>query len=93
MSWYIPQVTSGVKGQAYLEQEAKKSPGPWRAKREDRLPDRSALLAPHSLVKDGWCWWYRRYAPGDAVLEELEKAAREAMKSLSADPQPVPPWE
>ena len=17
------------------------------------------------LVKDGWCWWYRKYAPGD----------------------------
>jgi micrococcal nuclease len=19
----------------------------------------------HTLVKDGWCWWYRKYAPGD----------------------------
>ncbi len=18
----------------------------------------------HALVKDGWCWWYRKYAPG-----------------------------
>jgi len=25
------------------------------------------------LVKQGWCWWYRTYAPGDAVLEELGK--------------------
>jgi endonuclease YncB( thermonuclease family) len=47
----------------------------------------------HTLVKDGWCWWYRKYAPGDAVLEELEKAAREARIGLWADPQPVPPWE
>jgi micrococcal nuclease len=45
------------------------------------------------LVKHGWCWWYRKYAPGDAVLEELEKDAREGRKGLWADPQPVPPWE
>jgi endonuclease YncB( thermonuclease family) len=19
----------------------------------------------HTLAKDGWCWWYRKYAPGD----------------------------
>ena len=44
------------------------------------------------LVKHGWCWWYRKYAPGDAVLEELEKDAREGRKGLWADPQPVPPW-
>jgi endonuclease YncB( thermonuclease family) len=47
--------------------------------------------ANHSLVKDGWCWWYRKYAPGDAVLEELEHAAREERKGLWADPQPGPP--
>jgi endonuclease YncB( thermonuclease family) len=27
------------------------------------------------------------------VLEGLEKDAREAKKSLWADPQPLPPWE
>ena len=32
----------------------------------------------HSLVKDGWCWWYRKYAPGDTVLEGLENGRREA---------------
>ena len=46
----------------------------------------------HTLVKDGWCWWYRKYAPGDMVLEELEREAREGRKGLWADPQPVPPW-
>ncbi|HEV8621090.1 MAG TPA: thermonuclease family protein [Nitrospiraceae bacterium] len=23
----------------------------------------------HTLVRDGWCWWYRKYAPGHTVLE------------------------
>ena len=47
----------------------------------------------HELVKDGWCWWYRKYATGDAVLEELEKAPRVEKRGLWADPHPVPPWE
>ena len=47
----------------------------------------------HTLVKDGWCWWYRKYAPGDMVLEGLETEAREAKRGLWAGPQPVPPWE
>jgi endonuclease YncB( thermonuclease family) len=47
----------------------------------------------HALVKEGWCWWYRKYAPADTELEKLEKAAREAKKGLWIDPYPVPPWE
>ena len=47
----------------------------------------------HTLVKEGWCWWYRKYAPLDTKLEKLEREAREAKKGLWADPQPVPPWE
>jgi micrococcal nuclease len=47
----------------------------------------------HVLVKDGWCWWYRKYAPGDTVLKGLEKEPRDGRKGLWADPQPVPPWE
>jgi micrococcal nuclease len=47
----------------------------------------------HELVKDGWCWWYRKYAPADKVLEGLEGEAREGWNGLWADPQPVPPWE
>ena len=45
------------------------------------------------LVQDGWCWWYRKYAPADPILESLEAEAREPKKSLWADPHPVPPWE
>ena len=46
----------------------------------------------HELVKDGWCWWYRKYAPADVELARVEKEAREAKKGLWADPVPIPPW-
>jgi len=46
----------------------------------------------HELVKEGWCWWYRRYAPEDVDLQRLEQDARDAKKGLWADPQPIPPW-
>ena len=55
------------------------------------LPDGMSLN--QELVKQGSCWWYRKYAPGDTVLEGLEKEAREKRKGLWADPQPVPPRE
>ena len=47
----------------------------------------------YTLVKDGWCWWYRKYAPKDTLLEGLEHEAREAKKGLWVDPHPIPPWE
>ena len=55
------------------------------------LPD--GINLNQEVVRQGWRWWYRRHAPGDAVLEEWEKAAREAKKGLRADRQPVLPWE
>ena len=54
------------------------------------LPDGTNVN--QELVKQGWCWWYQKYAPRDTVLEGLETEAREAKKGLWADPQPVPPW-
>ena len=45
------------------------------------------------LVQDGWCWWYRKYAPGDTELESLEVEARNAQRGLWADLHPVPQWE
>ena len=47
----------------------------------------------HALVKDGRCWWSRKFAPGDAELERLELEAREAKRGLWEDPEPIPPWE
>ena len=55
------------------------------------LPDGTNVN--QALVKHGWCWWYRKYAPGDMVLEALEQEAREGRKGLWADPHPVSPWE
>jgi hypothetical protein len=46
----------------------------------------------HTLVKDGWCWWYRKYAPGDTVLEGLENEARESKKDLWVEQAAIPPW-
>jgi len=51
------------------------------------MPD--GMNLNQELVKQNWCWWYRRYAPGDSGLEGLEKEAR---KRLWANPQPVPQW-
>ena len=36
------------------------------------LPD--GMNLNQELVKQGWCWWYRKYAPGDTLLGELKKA-------------------
>ena len=33
-------------------------------------------LADQELVKQGWCSWYRKYPPGDTVLEGLSWSAR-----------------
>jgi micrococcal nuclease len=55
------------------------------------LPD--GVNLNQELVKDGWCWWYRKYAPENTVLEGLEMMARVAKDGLWSDPQPVPPWE
>ncbi|MEE8290789.1 MAG: excalibur calcium-binding domain-containing protein [Candidatus Tectomicrobia bacterium] len=45
------------------------------------------------LVKAGFAWWYRKYAPDNAALEQLEAEARQAKRGLWADPKPVPPWQ
>ena len=55
------------------------------------LPD--GRLLNRELVREGFCWWYRKYAQGNAELEKLESEAREAQRGLWADPQPVSPWE
>ena len=55
------------------------------------LPDGTNVN--HTLVQEGMCWWYRKYAPGDTTLERLETEARAARRGLWADANPIPPWE
>ena len=47
----------------------------------------------HRMVRDGWAWWFRRYAPKDHELEDLEAEARSAGRGLWAMKDPTPPWE
>jgi len=54
------------------------------------LPD--GMNLNQELVKQGWCWWYRKYAPGNVTLEKLEAEAREAQRNLWSHKKPVPPW-
>ncbi len=56
-----------------------------------RLPDGTHVN--HTLVKNGWCWWYRQYAPRNTELARLEKHAREAKKGLWKGQTPIPPWQ
>ena len=45
------------------------------------------------LVRAGLAWWYRKYAPGNEELKDIEASARAAKRGLWADPNPVPPWD
>jgi micrococcal nuclease len=38
------------------------------------LPD--GMNLNQELVKEGWCWWYRKYAPLDTELEQQSSRAR-----------------
>ncbi len=55
------------------------------------LPDGRSLN--RELVRAGFAWWYRRYAPDDETLDQLEHEARGTQRGLWADPHAVPPWE
>jgi endonuclease YncB( thermonuclease family) len=55
------------------------------------LPDGTNVN--HTLVKDGWCWWYRKYAPRNTELARLEQRARETKQGLWMGPTHIPPWQ
>jgi len=45
------------------------------------------------MVRDGWAWWYRTYAPKSKAIEEAETEARKEKRGLWHDTGPEPPWE
>jgi endonuclease YncB( thermonuclease family) len=55
------------------------------------LPD--GRNANQEMVRAGYAWWFRKYAPNDSVLERLEDEACKGKGGLWADPHAVPPWE
>jgi len=55
------------------------------------LPDGTHVN--RTLVKNGWCWWYRKYAPKNTELASLEQHAGEAKKGLCGVPVQVSPRE
>jgi endonuclease YncB( thermonuclease family) len=46
-----------------------------------------------SLLRSGYAWWYRQYAPHSQLLASLEQQARQAKRGLWADAHAQPPWE
>ncbi|MDX1934787.1 MAG: thermonuclease family protein [Capsulimonadales bacterium] len=47
-----------------------------------------------ALVKNGYAWWYRKYAPNDGALKQLEFEARQARRGLWAESRiAIAPWE
>jgi endonuclease YncB( thermonuclease family) len=46
-----------------------------------------------SLVREGYAWWYRRFAPHDHQLQKAEEEARNKGVGLWALPNPVAPWD
>jgi len=47
----------------------------------------------HELVRAGFAWWVRKYAPHDSELARLEREAQAARRGLWSDAHPVEPWE
>jgi micrococcal nuclease len=55
------------------------------------LPD--GRMLNRELVRQGMAWWYRKYAPNDAELANLEAKARTSESGLWSQPNPIPPWD
>jgi endonuclease YncB( thermonuclease family) len=45
------------------------------------------------MVRSGYAWWYKKYAPFDDDLRLAEQQARANKLGLWAELNPVPPWE
>ncbi len=47
----------------------------------------------HALVRNGMAWWYRKYAPNDKTLGNLEWKARRDRRGLWSHKNPMPAWD
>jgi micrococcal nuclease len=54
------------------------------------LPDGRSMN--REMVGQGMAWWYRKYAPGEKVLAQLEAEARRQRRGLWNQSAPMPPW-
>lgn len=54
------------------------------------LPDGRNLN--HEIVKAGFAWWFRKYAPTDKELARLEAEARKNKRGIWSEPEPIAPW-
>jgi micrococcal nuclease len=45
------------------------------------------------MVRDGYAWWYRQYAPRSESLQSLERGARSRKVGLWSDGKAVAPWD
>ena len=54
------------------------------------LPNGKSLN--RELVRAGYAWWYRNYAPKDIELMILQDASRSSKMGLWADAEPMAPW-
>jgi endonuclease YncB( thermonuclease family) len=54
------------------------------------LPNGASLT--HEIVKAGYAWWFRKYAPDDETLRDLEAEAKNAKRGLWTEARPVEPW-
>jgi len=52
-----------------------------------------SVVVNSEMVKQGFAWVYRRYAPKNSPLYEIEREAVAAKRGLWVESAPVPPWE
>lgn len=45
------------------------------------------------LIRRGYGWWYRQYAPNESEYRRLQSQARRAGRGLWSQKNPVPPWD
>ena len=46
-----------------------------------------------AMVKQGYAWWYEKYAPYEIKFRTAQAEARKAQLGLWEGSEPIPPWE